>query len=101
MADLKMEYYIDKKGDHRWRALSVNGKIVGASSEGFSSKVNASNNFKALTTGKQTWEFYQDKASNFRWRATNANGKIVGRATEGFSSKANAVNNAKILGYSK
>ncbi len=100
MADLKMNYYLDKKGEHRWRALSSNGKIVGSSSEGFASKTNASNNVKALTTGTQKWEFYADKKGEFRWRATNANGKIVGKSSEGFSSKATATNNAKMMGYS-
>lgn len=99
MADLKMDFYQDKKGEYRWRALSSNGKIVGSSSEGFSSKANATNNVKSLTEGNQKWDFYEDKAGNFRWRATNANGKIVGKSSEGFSSKANAANNAKLMGY--
>jgi uncharacterized protein YegP (UPF0339 family) len=32
------EFYNDKKGEHRWRRRSVNKEIVGASSEGYSSK---------------------------------------------------------------
>jgi uncharacterized protein len=99
MADVKMDFYLDKKGEHRWRALSSNGKIVGSSSEGFASKANANNNIKALTEKDQKWEFYADKKGEYRWRATNANGKIVGKSSEGFSSKANATNNAKIMGY--
>lgn len=43
---LKWEFYQDSKGEWRWRSIASNGKIVAASSEGFSSKVNAINNAK-------------------------------------------------------
>jgi uncharacterized protein YegP (UPF0339 family) len=31
-------FYKDKKGEFRWQLIATNNKIVGASSEGFSSK---------------------------------------------------------------
>ena len=31
------EFYVDEAGEHRWRCRAVNGRIIGASSEGFSS----------------------------------------------------------------
>jgi uncharacterized protein YegP (UPF0339 family) len=41
----KWEFYKDKGGKHRWRALSTaNGKQVGKATEGFSSKKNAEHN---------------------------------------------------------
>ncbi|MEX1013883.1 MAG: DUF1508 domain-containing protein [Candidatus Paceibacterota bacterium] len=46
MGKSKWEFYKDTSGDWRWRKTASNGKIVGASSEGFSSKTNAVNNAK-------------------------------------------------------
>ena len=37
MAD-KWEFYKDNKGEWRWRTIAANGKIVGASSEGYKNK---------------------------------------------------------------
>lgn len=34
----KWEFYKDARGENRWRATAPNGKIVGASSEGYKSK---------------------------------------------------------------
>ncbi|MGJ4849166.1 YegP family protein [Bacillota bacterium Meth-B3] len=34
----RWEFYQDAAGQWRWRRIAPNGKIVGASSEGFSSK---------------------------------------------------------------
>ena len=34
----KWEFYTDSIGDWRWRRVASNGRIVGASSEGFSSR---------------------------------------------------------------
>jgi uncharacterized protein YegP (UPF0339 family) len=31
----KWEFYTDKSGDWRWRRKAVNGRIVGASTEGY------------------------------------------------------------------
>ena len=43
-----LEYYKDKKGKYRWRAVADNGKIVGASSQGFASKERAADNLMIL-----------------------------------------------------
>lgn len=37
MAD-KWEFYKDSKGDWRWKRIAPNGKIVGASTEGYKNK---------------------------------------------------------------
>lgn len=37
----KWEFYKDNAGEWRWRKIASNGRIVGASSEGFSSRANA------------------------------------------------------------
>lgn len=34
----KWEFYLDAKGDWRWRRTAPNGRIVGASSQGYSNK---------------------------------------------------------------
>ena len=39
------EYYIDKAGEHRWRVRGDNGEIIDASSEGFSSREKAEENY--------------------------------------------------------
>ncbi|MBO6524173.1 MAG: DUF1508 domain-containing protein [Balneolaceae bacterium] len=39
MAD-KWEIYQDNAGEWRWRRIASNGRIVGASSEGYSSRAN-------------------------------------------------------------
>ena len=40
----RWNFYKDKKGQWRWRRIAPNGKIVGASSEGYSSKSNCESN---------------------------------------------------------
>ena len=35
MSKLKWEFYKDKNNEWRWRSIASNGKIVGASTEGF------------------------------------------------------------------
>ncbi len=42
----KVIIYSDKSGDFRWKRVSSNGRIVGASSEGFTDKRNCLRNFK-------------------------------------------------------
>ncbi len=38
---MKFITYIDKSGQHRWHALSKNGRVVADSGEGYASKGNA------------------------------------------------------------
>ena len=38
MADYKYNWYIDKKGEYRWRLTADNGEIVAASTEGYQDK---------------------------------------------------------------
>lgn len=99
MADYKVEYYEDKRGEWRWRRIAKNGEIVGASSEGYTEKKDAQKNARRKGD-KDEWQFYKDKAGEFRWRATAKNGRQVGRSTEGFKSKRTAQKNATINGYS-
>ena len=35
---MKFQYYRDSRGEWRWRLVAVNGRIIGVSSEGYSSK---------------------------------------------------------------
>ena len=44
----KIEFYTDTQGEWRWRIVAENGEIIGASSEGFASKRNASDNLDRL-----------------------------------------------------
>ena len=47
MAESKVEYYQDKKGEWRWRRKAVNGQVVGASSEGYKVRKDCQHNAKA------------------------------------------------------
>ena len=38
---MKFSIYTDKSGQHRWHALSKNGRVVADSGEGYASKGNA------------------------------------------------------------
>lgn len=44
MANDKWEIYQDRGGDWRWRRTASNGRIVGASTEGYSSRANCLSN---------------------------------------------------------
>jgi uncharacterized protein len=99
MPDYKLEIYKDKRGDIRWRRTAENGEIVGASSEGYSSRKHCLANAER-DTATDNWEFYRDKRGGYRWRCFSpANKKQVGKSTEAFSSKKNAENNARINGW--
>lgn len=42
----KWEFYQDRKGKWRWKRIAPNGRIVGASTEGYSSRANCIANAK-------------------------------------------------------
>lgn len=44
MTKHKLEFYPDTAGKWRWKATSSNGKILGASSQGFASRQSAQRN---------------------------------------------------------
>ncbi len=97
--DDKFEVYKDKKGEFRWRRTAPNGQIVGASSEGYSSKKACEENMNRGPNPSDKWEFYKDKRGEHRWRRTASNGNIIGASTEGYKSKKDAEANAARQGY--
>ena len=99
MAEAKLEFYQDKSGEWRWRRTAVNGRVTGASSEGYKSKSDCEAN-ASRDGAKDRWEFYTDKAGGFRWRAfSTANGKQVGKSTEAFKAKKDCEYNAGLNGW--
>lgn len=44
---IKVQFYIDTAGEHRWR-LVRRGRIIGASTEGYTRAVGARSNFRSL-----------------------------------------------------
>ena len=46
----KIHVYQDRRGEWRWRRTSANGKIVGASSEGYHDRRGATANAKRVQT---------------------------------------------------
>ena len=101
------EFYKDKSGEHRWRRIATNGKIVAAATEGYSSKnhcqANAERhgyNENPKELGRNdTWEFYKDKSGEHRWRRIATNKEIVGASSESYVSKGDCLENAKRNGY--
>lgn len=98
------EFYQDQDNSHRWRRTAANGKIVGASTQGYANKADAISNaehygFNDKFNNAGNWEIYSDTAGEWRWRHTAVNGNIIGAATEGYVSKADAEENAKRHGY--
>lgn len=94
----KIELYQDKKGEWRWRRHASNGKIVGASSEGYRARADAEAN-ASRSNPNDKWEFYQDKKSEWRWRCFATNGQQVGRASEGYKARRDCENNARSNGW--
>jgi uncharacterized protein YegP (UPF0339 family) len=99
----RWEIYSDKAGEWRWRRTATNGRIVGASTEGYVKKsacvANArrhgyENPNAAREYARDKWEVYEDKAGEWRWRRKAPNGRIVGAATEGYTAKADCEANA-------
>ena len=93
------EVYQDKRGEYRWRRKASNGRIVGASSEGYTKRSDCEANMNRGPNPTDRWEFYQDKRGAYRWRRTAQNGNVIGASTEGYSSKADAMANAVRQGY--
>ena len=98
MAEGKVEYYQDKKGEWRWRRYASNGQITGASSEGYRDKSDCQKNANR-DGSKDKWEFYTDKRGEHRWRSIASNGRQVGRSSEGYKAKRDCQHNAKANGW--
>lgn len=94
-----IEYYQDRRGDWRWRRLSADGKVIGASSEGYNNRADCEANAKRGKNAKDSWDFYEDRVGKWRWRRTATNGKIVGASPAGFASRNDAEANASRQGY--
>ena len=93
------EVYKDKRGEFRWRRKAPNGKIVGASSEGYMKKKDCEANMNRGPNDSDKWEFYKDKRGEYRWRRTASNGNIIGAASEGYAKKKDAEANAARQGW--
>jgi uncharacterized protein len=95
------EIYQDKKSEYRWRRKAANGKIVGASSEGYTKKADAEANMNRGHVATDKWEFYADKRGEHRWRRKASNGQQVGKSCEGYKAKGDAESNAERQGFRK
>lgn len=99
----KWETYKDKRGEFRWRRKAGNGKIVGSSCEGYTTKANCEANAQRHGKdgnpnglgAKDKWEIYPDKRGEFRWRRRATNNEVTGASSESYKSKADAEVNAK------
>ena len=109
--NMRVKFYIDNAGEHRWHILGEDDEVIHACHEGFSSKHNALNNlfinhtlmgiFVAQVaqgnrsdnlTGASVY-FEVDKAEKDRWKVRGANGEPVGQAHKGFEDTFEAMDN--------
>ena len=53
----RVEFYVDRGGLHRWRAIAGNGQIVATGHQGYSSKQKAQQGLDATrrALGKKKW----------------------------------------------
>lgn len=63
---MKLTYFVDKSGRHRWRLRAANGEIVASSSEGFTSKTDMLVNIELTANGlkenrDQWWDALHDR----------------------------------------
>ena len=108
MASVEIYQDESERQEWRWRVKASNGKVLGASSEGFARRSYTENNLKSLPsfclasdikvasedeTAKRPLSFYKDEADEWRWRIKAGNGQITHASSEGFVSKQNAVDN--------
>lgn len=94
------EVYQDKRGEWRWRRKATNGKLVGASCEGYANRADCEANMTRGAVATDRWEVYQDKRGEWRWRRFAQNGKQVGAASEGYTARADCEANAARFGWS-
>jgi len=95
------ELYEDRAGEHRWRLVSSNGRIIADSAEGYSSEGAAEDAIdrirdKApeadhLDITPAGFEVYKDKAEEWRWRLIRQNGRIVADGGEGYTERNDAM----------
>ncbi|MES3001356.1 MAG: DUF1508 domain-containing protein [Pseudomonadota bacterium] len=50
----KVEFYKDRKGQHRWRLIASNGRVVADSAEGYVTKAACENGFVAVASLVET-----------------------------------------------
>jgi len=104
----KWEVYKDKREEFRWRRKAPNGKITGASCEGYVKRADCLKNAQRHNMdgnpdrlgSKDKWDIYKDRRGNFRWRRKATNGEVTGASSEGYASEEDAKSNALRNGLS-
>jgi uncharacterized protein YegP (UPF0339 family) len=96
----RFEVYEDSSGDHRWRLVSSNDKILADGGEGYSSRSAAEDavdrvkgyapESDVLDVGRAAFEVYEDSAGEWRWRLRHRNGEIMGDSGEGYAERNKA-----------
>lgn len=59
---MKVEFYTDKKDQHRWRLKASNGNIMAVSSEGYKAKADAEKAFDTLKKEAKSAQVVEQKA---------------------------------------
>lgn len=111
-----VEFYQDETQGWRWRVKSPNGRIVGASTEGYAHRTSAATNLRSLmkycrdvdikiasetetrsADARHPLYFYEDVDKKWRWRVQVPNGQIVHASTESFSRRIDAKHDLEVL----
>jgi len=97
---MEFETYEDSAGEHRWRLLSSNDRIVADSGEGYSSRSNVEDAVERvreyapeadhLDIGQAVFEVFEDTAGDARWRLRHRNGNIVADGGQGYADRSRA-----------
>lgn len=98
------EVFRDPTEEHRWRLRHEEGTIVGASSEGYTSKQEARKDLERARknipgagiqeitspedAAQASFEVYEDNAGQWRWRLRHDNGNIIADSGEGYADRS-------------
>jgi len=98
--ELEFEVYEDDAGEHRWRLLGGNDRILADSGEGYTRRNDAEEAVErvrdyapdadVLEIGRAAFELYEDTAGEHRWRLRHRNGNVLLDSGEGYADRSGA-----------
>lgn len=98
--DMEFHVYEDAAGEHRWRLLASNDRIVADSGEGYATSDGADDavdrvreyapDADVLDVGWGAFEVYEAADGEFRWRLRHRNGNILADSGEGYADRSGA-----------
>lgn len=99
--DMAFDIYEDAAGDHRWRLVAANDRVMADSGEGYESRAGAEGAVDRVTEyipaadtleiGIAAIEVFEDSAGEFRWRLRHRNGAILADSGESYTERTAAL----------